>query len=330
MKLLSLFSQRLYLRIWLAVVGGVAVLTLTVAWAWQIAAEQNAQNVQSASSPPSRDVAMRDGQGNVIAQGRARRLPGPPEEGLRFEIEGTDGQTYMLHMAPRPPRGDRPPHDGAAAFWLRPPFGFLWLLGLVGVAVAVGVFPIIRRLLKRLENLQRGVKRFGEGDLSVRVPEHGSDEVADLAHQFNAAAARIETLVTSHKSLLANASHELRSPLTRIRMGLEFMGDDPASARARAALAASRTTSRTVSPAVTIRSTCGSVRSRVASSALRRRLMITCSSRMRSAITITRWRGKVRVICTTRCFSCGSIIASAEERQARRSTGSNASPPLRA
>ena len=234
MKLLSLFSQRLYLRIWLAVVGGVAVLTLTVAWAWQIAAEQNAQNVQSASSPPSRDVAMRDGQGNVIAQGRARRLPGPPEEGLRFEIEGTDGQTYMLHMAPRPPRGDRPPHDGAAAFWLRPPFGFLWLLGLVGVAVAVGVFPIIRRLLKRLENLQRGVKRFGEGDLSVRVPEHGSDEVADLAHQFNAAAARIETLVTSHKSLLANASHELRSPLTRIRMGLEFMGDDPASARARA------------------------------------------------------------------------------------------------
>ena len=111
MKLLSLFSQRLYLRIWLAVVGGVAVLTLTVAWAWQIAAEQNAQNVQSASSPPSRDVAMRDADGKVIAQGRARRLPGPPEEGLRFEIEGTDGQTYMLHMAPRPPRGDRPPHD---------------------------------------------------------------------------------------------------------------------------------------------------------------------------------------------------------------------------
>jgi methyl-accepting chemotaxis protein len=47
------------------------------------------------------------------------------------------------------------------------------MLGLVGVAVVVGVFPIIRRLLKRLENLQRGVKRFGEGDLSVRVPEHG-------------------------------------------------------------------------------------------------------------------------------------------------------------
>jgi two-component system OmpR family sensor kinase len=48
--------------------------------------------------------------------------------------------------------------------------------------------------------------------------------VADLARQFNAAAERIEALVQSHKSLLANASHELRSPLTRIRMGLELMG----------------------------------------------------------------------------------------------------------
>ena len=94
--------------------------------------------------------------------------------------------------------------------------------------------PIIRRLLKRLENLQRGVKRFGDGDLTVRVPTEGKDEVADLARQFNAAASRIEELVQSHKSLLANASHELRSPLARIRMGLELMGDDPSVTKAKA------------------------------------------------------------------------------------------------
>ena len=107
---------------------------------------------------------------------------------------------------------------------MRPPLGFVWMLGLVGLAVAVGVFPIIRRLMKRLEVLQRSVQRFGEGDLAARVPVQGNDEVADLSRQFNAAAARIQTLVQSHKSLLANASHELRSPLTRIRMGLELMG----------------------------------------------------------------------------------------------------------
>ena len=232
MKLLHVFSQRLYLRIWLAVVVGVAALTLCVAWAWKIAEEQRAQN---SSTPPSREMGMRGPDGNVLVEGRGTRVPGSPGDGVSFEIAGNDGKAYELWLAPREWREGRPPpRDGAVAFWLRPPFGFLWMLGLVGIAVIVGVFPIIRRLLKRLENLQRGVKRFGEGDLSVRVPEHGHDEVADLAHQFNAAAARIETLMTSHKSLLANASHELRSPLTRIRMGLEFMGNDPASARAKA------------------------------------------------------------------------------------------------
>jgi signal transduction histidine kinase len=68
----------------------------------------------------------------------------------------------------------------------------------------------------------------------VRVPVSGNDEVGFLATRFNHAAQQIETLVktrdallASQKSLLANASHELRSPLTRIRMGLEFMAPGP-------------------------------------------------------------------------------------------------------
>jgi signal transduction histidine kinase len=51
----------------------------------------------------------------------------------------------------------------------------------------------------------------------------GADEVADLSSRFNQAAERIEGLMASQKSLLANASHELRSPMARIRMGLELM-----------------------------------------------------------------------------------------------------------
>ncbi|WP_287878756.1 MULTISPECIES: ATP-binding protein [Acidovorax] len=222
MAVFDLFSRRLYLRIWLAVVGGVAVLTLAVGWAWRIAAEQNAQPM----APPAREVVLRDSEGHTLVAGLATRVPGPPGEGLELSIDSADGSTYSLQLAPRGDRGNHPgPNRRAdAAFWTRPPFGFLWMLGLVGLAVAVGVFPIIRRLLQRLETLQRSVQRFGEGDLSVRVPEQGQDEVAHLARQFNAAAARIEALVKTHKSLLANASHELRSPLTRIRMGLELMG----------------------------------------------------------------------------------------------------------
>lgn len=232
MSLLRLFSRRLYLRIWLAVVGGVAVLTLLVAWAWQTAAEFNAQQ-NSASAAPAREIVLRDGNGQVLAQGLGIRRPGDPSEGLRFDIAGADGQTFSLQMAPRGQRGERPPPHGPAAFWLRP-FGFLWMLALVGIAVALGVFPIIRRLLKRLEHLQRSVQRFGEGDLATRVPVQGNDELADLSRQFNASAERIEALMASQKSLLANASHELRSPLTRIRMGMELMSGEQPSPASRA------------------------------------------------------------------------------------------------
>ena len=229
MSLSNPFSRRLYLRIWLAVVGGMAVLTLTVGWAWRMAEEQKAQNTQP-FVPPSREMVLRDPDGNQVLRGLSTRLPGEPGDGVEFQIQADNGKVFIMQMAPRPPRPDsgRGERGGRnqsdAAFWTRPPFGFLWLLGIVSLAVAVGVYPIIRRLTLRLEALQRSVQKFGEGDLSVRVPEQGQDEVADLARQFNAAAARVESLVKSHKSLLANASHELRSPLTRIRMGLELMG----------------------------------------------------------------------------------------------------------
>lgn len=239
----KVFSQRLYLRIWLAVVGGVAALTLVVGWAWQVAAEHNERNNTSPTAA-AREMTVTDANGQVLIQGPFERIRRSEGEVPRFGIQGADGATYYLEMSPRSAASGRPtsaqhrpsgaPVNDAWAFWLRPPFGFLWLLGLVGVVVAVGVFPIIRRLLKRLENLQRGVQRFGEGDLTVRVPTEGKDEVADLARQFNAAASRIENLVQSHKSLLANASHELRSPLARIRMGLELMGGDASVSKAKA------------------------------------------------------------------------------------------------
>jgi signal transduction histidine kinase len=102
----------------------------------------------------------------------------------------------------------------------------LWTLLLVGMVVALALYPVIRRLTLQLERLQNGVKRWGEGDLNVRFPIQGQDEVADLSRRFNEAADRIQNLMTSQKSLLANASHELRSPLARIRMAMELM-DSP-------------------------------------------------------------------------------------------------------
>jgi len=208
------FTSHLYVRIWLAVVATVVVLTFLVGAAWRL----NADPPQL----PIREVLVHNAEGEVIgrAQTRSDRKFG---EDLEFAIVTKDGQTLNLLL----PRPKRPP----GAPWMRQPFGFGfgWMLVLVGLAVALGAYPVMRRLTLRLEALQRGVERWGAGDLSARMNVEGSDEVAFLAGRFNHAAERIETLMESHKSLLANASHELRSPLARIRMGLELMSPGSAS-----------------------------------------------------------------------------------------------------
>lgn len=244
-----MFFKQLYVRIWLAVVLAVAVLTLLVGWAWRLTTE-----------PPLREVVVRNEAGEVIGSGRARlrrppqlgerppaleregapdhrgELPPPPDmeappdddmpgrfgRGPEFLVRMQDGQTIHMHL-PRPPSSN-----------YKAPFGFFWTLGLVAIAVALGTYPIVRRLTRRLETLRQGVERWGDGDLGVRVPLDGDDEVGFLATRFNHAAQQVQNLVQSHeallasqKSLLANASHELRSPLARIRMGMELMGSSP-------------------------------------------------------------------------------------------------------
>jgi len=92
-------------------------------------------------------------------------------------------------------------------------------------AVATGAYPVVRRLTRRLENLKQGVEAFGEGALHQRVAEGGRDEVAAVATSFNRAAARVEALVRSNQSLLANASHELRSPLARLKLALSMLDE---------------------------------------------------------------------------------------------------------
>src|SRR5512133_1320704 len=208
------FRFPLYLRIWLAVVAAVMVLTIAFSWLWRLNAEQN--------QIPAREVVIRNEAGDVLGQVKARptRVPG---QGLEFQVAMNDGSNLVLQFPPRP---RRPGEGPSGRPWFRGSTGLLWIVVIAALAVAIGAYPIIRRLTQRLDDLRLGVERWGAGDLSARIQEDGSDELAFLAQRFNHAAERVETLLKSHKSLLANASHELRSPLARIRMGVELIGPD--------------------------------------------------------------------------------------------------------
>lgn len=209
-------AHRLYLRVWLAVLAAIVLLTALFSWLWRLEVEhERAQR-------PGREIVLRDGQGRVIGQAVAKvlRVPG---QSIEFEVPLATGETLYVQL----PRPTNRPAATPVPDWWYPPYNILSLLGLVAASVALGAYPIVRRLTKRLEALQQSVERWGQGDLSIRVSEDGHDEVAYLAQRFNVAADRVQALLLSHKALLANASHELRSPLARIRMGLELLRDQP-------------------------------------------------------------------------------------------------------
>jgi signal transduction histidine kinase len=98
------------------------------------------------------------------------------------------------------------------------------LMMLLGTAAAVGVaaYPVIGRLTRRLEQLKGSVEAWGAGALATRAKVEGNDEIAAVSVSFNTAADRVEALLAAHKALLAHASHELRSPLTRLRVASEI------------------------------------------------------------------------------------------------------------
>ena len=100
-----------------------------------------------------------------------------------------------------------------------PPARWLWSIVLRALAVAIGAYPVAKRITRRS---QLNVEQLGDG-LTARVDVQGRDEVAQLARSFNDAATKIERLVDSQRTMLASASHELRSPLARMRVAMVLL-----------------------------------------------------------------------------------------------------------
>ena len=246
--------RRLYLQIYLTFVGILLLFGLLVLIAWWLIPgdDQDHRSLDGMAAllgevlpPPGRpvqelqakvdrlarqfnaDVTLRAADGALLAHAGEPLPAAPPDRTASGWVRSAAGPMFALLL---------PDGRWVLARWHRHhrAWGLLGALLLLAAAIAIGAYPVVRRITGRLERLQARVDALGAGQLQARVQVEGCDEVADLARSFNRAAERIERLVNAQKTVLAGASHELRSPLTRMRMAVELLpGADRPELRAR-------------------------------------------------------------------------------------------------
>ena len=163
-----------------------------------------------------------DGGGRVLSQARPRRrlaewLPRTMEPGSHYlhrghfalvaRLPGVEPPRYLVDVLD-------PGHLGLLPAWAR-----VLIAVVVTGLVSLGLSALVTRRLRRLRG---AAQALAAGDLSVRVGHRGRDEVAALARDFDRMAERLTELLEGQRRLLRDVSHELRSPLARLRVALEL------------------------------------------------------------------------------------------------------------
>jgi len=145
------------------------------------------------------------------ARTKMRERRGRPA--FEITVPVTRGDQTVATLAMTRPQDDPEPSRRA----------FRWGLLQIGGVGLLGVIAISLVLTRPLRRMSRSMDRIASGDLDHRVPARGRDEVASMGRSFNSMAERIQTMIRGQKELMAGVSHELRSPLGRMKLNLELL-----------------------------------------------------------------------------------------------------------
>jgi len=168
--------------------------------------------------------AMRQGLGqtreySMLSRSMSEQLNGS----ARVRISQTDPLIYWVE-APQAP-----------GYWVKVPLSgyqennleFLtFYLSSIGFLSVLGGWLFARHLNRPLKALQQAAVKVGKGDFSSKLEEEGSSEVIEVTRAFNQMSRGIAALENDRRLLMAGVSHDLRTPLTRIRLATEMMNDE--------------------------------------------------------------------------------------------------------
>lgn len=99
-------------------------------------------------------------------------------------------------------------------------------IGLLAIIVLAGCYFSVRWLVRPIDWIKEGAARIGQGDLGYRIPTTRHDDLGELAADINHMADDVGQMLEAKRQLLLAISHELRSPLTRAKVALEFLDDE--------------------------------------------------------------------------------------------------------
>jgi len=171
---------------------------------------------------PGRQLTVYDGRGTLI--GSTNRSPELPLDAARVALLREQGTMALEHHRLAAVVVEDGAVVGYGVFTIGPPpvpFS-IGSIALVGIALLLGSLVFARSLTRPLRTLEAAANAFGEGQLDVRVRTTGRDEIGAVGRAFDTMADRVTTLVRSHRELMANVAHELRTPMARIRMALDL------------------------------------------------------------------------------------------------------------
>ncbi|MDQ1263467.1 MAG: two-component system, OmpR family, sensor kinase [Campylobacterota bacterium] len=100
---------------------------------------------------------------------------------------------------------------------------YMWWLYLAFILVLFALFMSIAISIYPLKHLQLQIHRFGEGDMDIDLASSGKDEIAEVSNEFDKAVKKIKTMISSRAIFIRNITHELKTPITKGQLSLEFL-----------------------------------------------------------------------------------------------------------